>query len=388
MKTTDERRSLNSRGMVLVTSLTILAALLAVGIGIRVMLQNDFRVLTNLRGGTEAFYYSSAGLEWSKNEIARVTAFPPAPPNQSRSFASGGFAVTFSTLAVTEPLAARIVVRSVGTTGTSSHTVQAQLTKTYDLADGAIALRGNAAGVNFSGTGILISGADHDSTNGNPLPAAKPRNAISTSDDTIRNLVTQALGDPNILDSGSAIPALTPSEYLSPSVVSQLANGLCAAPGASLHSISSSGSLTFENQLWGSPSSPQIHCIEGLSTAGDSVNFTGNLSGVGIIVVNNADLILTGSFRWAGLIVVTGREIGFKTTGSSSKELIGAALVNETGTPGSGTAILDIQGSFRALFSRQALREVAQLVPSVTLASTYSALPALISQDYWRTVSP
>ena len=162
---TNGERTLNSRGMVLVTCLTILSALLAVGIGIRVMLQNDFRVLANLRGGTEAFYYSSAGLEWSKNEIAGVTAFPPTPPNQSKSFASGGFAVTFSSPVVTGPLAARIVVRSVGTTGTSSHTVQARLTKTYDLADGAVALRGNAAGVNFSGTGIFISGADHDSGN-------------------------------------------------------------------------------------------------------------------------------------------------------------------------------------------------------------------------------
>jgi len=381
-------RTLNSRGMVLVTSLTILSALLAVGIGIRVMLQNDFRVLANLRGGTESFYYSSAGLEWSKNEIAGVTAFPPAPLNQAKSFASGGFAVTFSSPAVTGPLAARIVVRSVGTTGTSSHTVQARLTKTYDLVDGAVALRGNAAGVNFSGTGIFISGADHDSTNGNPLPAGKSRNAISTSNDTTRDLVTQALGDPSILDSASAVPALAASEYLSPTIVTQLANDLCAAPGVSLHSISSSGSLTFENQLWGSPTSPQLHCIQGLSTAGDSVNLTGNVSGVGIIVVNNADLIVTGSFRWEGLIIVTGQDIGLRTTGSSSKELIGGVLVNETGTPGSGTATLDIQGSFRALFSRQALREVAQLVPSSALASTYSALPALVAQDYWRTVSP
>src|SRR5947209_18814084 len=111
---TGGKRLQSSHGMVLMSALTILTVLLAVGIGIRVMLQNDFRVLANLRGGTEAFYYSSAGLEWSKNEIAGVTAFPPAPPNQSKSFASGGFAVTFSSPVVTVPLAARIVVRSVG----------------------------------------------------------------------------------------------------------------------------------------------------------------------------------------------------------------------------------------------------------------------------------
>ena len=39
-----------SHGMVLMSALTILTVLLAVGIGIRVMLQNDYRVLSNLRG--------------------------------------------------------------------------------------------------------------------------------------------------------------------------------------------------------------------------------------------------------------------------------------------------------------------------------------------------
>ena len=73
MKTSGKRLQA-SHGMVLMSALTILTVLLAVGIGIRVMLQNDYRVLSNLRRGTEAFYYSAAGLEWSKNELARDVA--------------------------------------------------------------------------------------------------------------------------------------------------------------------------------------------------------------------------------------------------------------------------------------------------------------------------
>lgn len=374
--------------MVMVSSLAILAVLLAVGIGIRVMLQNDYRALSNMRGSTEAFYYSVAGLEWSKSEITNVTAFPPAPPNQAKSFASGGFAVAFLSPAATGPLTAKITVRSVGTIGNASHTVQAQLTKAYDLADGAAGLRGNAAGVNLSGSGIFFSGADHDPTNGNLLAGAKPRNAISTSNDTLRELVAQALGDPAMLDGASATPALTQSSYLPASVVTQLANALCVAPGALLHSIPAGGSLTFENQILGSQSLPQLHCFDGLATPGDAVTLTGNVSGVGILVVRNADLVVTGSFRWEGLVIVTGQEIGLKANGSSSKEVIGAALINETGNPGSGTTILDIQGNFRMLYSRQALRRAAPLIPSTTLASTYSALPVTVLQDYWRNVSP
>ena len=90
MKITDDPLR-NSRGIVLMSALTILSVLLALGIGIRVMLKNDYQVVANLRGGTEAFYYSAAGIEWSKNEIASTAAFPPVPANQMKSFAAGGF---------------------------------------------------------------------------------------------------------------------------------------------------------------------------------------------------------------------------------------------------------------------------------------------------------
>lgn len=381
----------DSHGMVLMSSLAILSVLLAVGIGVRVMLQNDYRVLANLRGGTEAFYYSAAGVEWSKNEIAGITAFPPAPPNQTKAFASGGFAVSFLSPVTAGPLTARVVVRSVGTAGSSSHVLQAQQSKTYDLADGALVLRGNAARIDLNPTGIFISGIDHDPANGTPLSAAKSRNAISVADDTVRDLLLQALGNPpqaGVLDSASDVPAIALSGYLPASVVSQLANDLCASAGAVSQSIPSSGSLSLENQVWGSLSSPQLRCIEGLATANDALILAGNVSGAGILVVKNADLILTGSFHWEGLIVIVGEEVGLKTVGSASKELIGAALVSETGTPGSSTAILDIQGSLRLLFSRQALKQSAQLIPSATLNNTYAALPWFISQDYWRTASP
>ncbi len=377
--------------MVLMSSLAILSILLAVGIGIRVMMQNDYRVLSNLRGGTEAFYYSTAGLEWSKNEIAGDIAFPPAPPNQSKSFATGSFAVSSLSPAVTDPLTARVVVRSIGTIGTSSQVLQAQLTKAYDLADGALGLRGSVARVNLSGGATFISGLDHDPAIGNPLPEAKSRSAVTVADDASRDLFMQALGSSpplGILESAIDVPALALSSHVPANLITQLANDLCVAPGVSLHSIPSDGNLSFENQLWGSQLSPQLHCIEGLSAPGDAVSFTGNMSGVGILVVKNADLILSGSFRWEGLVIVSGQELGLKVSTLTSKEIFGAVVINETGSPGSSTAILDIQGNLRLLFSRGALRRAAQLIPSTTLSNAYVALPSFVSQDYWRTSSP
>ena len=390
MKITDDPLR-NSRGIVLMSALTILSVLLAVGIGIRVMLKNDYQVVANLRGGTEAFYYSAAGIEWSKNEIASTAAFPPVPANQMKSFAAGGFAVSFLHPVLVGPLTARVAARSVGTIGPSSHVLEALLTKTYDLADGALALRGAAARVNISGSGLFISGTDHDPANGNPLTAAKSRHAISVSDSTMNDLVMGALGNPppvGLLDSASDVQAVALSDYLSGTAIAQLANDLCAAPGALVHSVLSEGTSAFENQVWGSQATPQLHCIEGQPAGGDGASFTGNNSGVGILVVKNADLILNGGFHWDGLVIVSGQEVGLKVLGSSSKEVMGATLINETGAPGSATAIVDIQGNLRLLFSRQALRRASVLIPSVALSQAYTALPSYVLQDYWRTVTP
>src|SRR5262245_34847855 len=169
-------RMRNQRGMVLFSSLTILSVLLTVGIAIRTMLQSDYRAIGNLRGGTEAFYISVAGLESGKNEVAQSTTFPPAPTDRTANFASGVFSVSFITPSTISPLSARIVVRSVGTIGPSSHILQARLTKTYDLVDAALGLRGNASRVRFGNYPIFISGMDHDDLTGsaNPRTQARP----------------------------------------------------------------------------------------------------------------------------------------------------------------------------------------------------------------------
>src|SRR5690242_14320480 len=109
--------------MVLASCLTILSVLLALGIGIRVMLQNDYGILANLRSSTNFFYCSGAGIEWSKSQIAALDIFPPPPANQIQSFANGAFDVRFSVPAVTGPLTARLTVRSTGTVDNATHVI-------------------------------------------------------------------------------------------------------------------------------------------------------------------------------------------------------------------------------------------------------------------------
>ena len=378
------------QGVILFSSLTILSVLLAVGIGVRTMLQNDYKILANLRGGTEAFYFSVAGIEWSKSELGRTLILPPAPANRTVNFQSGSFSISFMSPTSDGPLAASVVVRSTGSLGASSHMLQAQLTKTYDLADAAITLRGNAAAVNLGSSPILVSGADYDPVTSNAVPGAKPRSAISTSDDSLRGLVQQALGNAPqaILDIASASPGLMTSGYLPATSVTQLVNDLCASAAAVVTLVPSSGALIFENQTWGTPSSPELRCFEGLAASGDAITIAGNITGAGILIVRNADLVLAGSYRWEGLIIIAGGEVGLMVSGPSDKEMIGGVILNETGSPTSAKAILDIQGNIRLRFSRKTLARSAGFMSTAMLEQTAPALPFVISQNYWRTVTP
>ena len=381
----------DQRGMVLYSSLLILSLLVAVGVGARVMLQSDFKLLANMRASMEAFYVADAGIEWSKDEIRKNFSHPPILPSRAQSFSSGNFSVSFLSPTAVTSLVARIVVRSTGAVGSSSQVVQAQVTKTYDLADGAVSLRGSANRVNFAGNPLLISGVDYDPATGQAVAGSKARPAISVPDEILQGLVEQGLSEnqqSGNVGSGGGTSAIAESDFIPASAVVRFADGLCSSAQAVTAFVPSDGMLLLAGQTWGTRTSPQLRCIEGLAGPGDSVNLGGGVTGAGILVVRNADLIVSGSLQWEGLIVVTGSNVSFKVTGGESKEIYGSLMVNETGTPGTGTAILDIQGSVRVLFSRPALNRLASLIPSSTLNATYSSLPSMISQEYWRTVTP
>lgn len=381
----------SQRGMVLIGSLAILSLLVIVGIGAGVMLRNDFQVLANLRSSTEAFYFSVAGVEWGKQGIARDAAFPPVPVTQSIDFASGKFAVAFLSSTNVGTLTARVVLRSIGTSHGAQQVLQAQLTKSYDLADAALALRGNGAGVNLSASSIWISGADHDVATTNPIPQSRARDTVSTGEDRLRDLVLSALGDPprdGVLDSGPGMAQVATSDYLPAAFVSQIASTLCASAQAIVHTIPDAGTLTFDNQSWGNQHVPELHCVEGPVAAGDAVTMAGTTTGAGILVVRDADLVVSGTLRWQGLVLITGNDISLKTTTTGNIDLLGAVVLNEAGVPTDGRKILDVEGPIRALFSRQGLSRALSLLPATELNGFYSSLPSTVSQDYWRVVTP
>jgi hypothetical protein len=381
----------DTNGMVLFSSLLLVSLLMVAGMGAWIAIQNDYRITNNLRQSTAAFYLAEAGIEWSKQHLSQTVIHPPRPVDQVHSLSSGAFSAAFVSSTPVTPLTAKIVIRSTGLSGTASQTVEAQVTKIYDLADGAIGLRGAETSVTLTGNSFFVSGFDYDPISGAPVAGAKPRLAISTSGTTLRAQIEAAVAT---LETGNIVggennTAISQSDFIPSPVVARIGDDLCRAPHATTKAIPVGGTLSVAGENWGSRSAPQLHCIEGLSATGDSVTVGGNFSGVGILVVRNAELIANGAFRWEGLIIITGTDVGFRAVGNENKEVYGALMINEIGpTIGTTPTILQLQGAIKVLYSRSALVQAARMLPSPMPESAYPSLPSIIIQDYWRSVNP
>jgi hypothetical protein len=381
----------NNKGMILLSSLLLVSVLMAAGMGTWIAIQNDYKITSNLRQATAVFYFADAGIEWAKQQISQATVHPPTLADRVQSFSSGTFSVVYLSSTRVTPLMAKIIIRSTGASGISSQTTQAQITKAYDLADAAIGLRGGEANVSLSGNSFFVSGFDFDPANNMLIAGAKPRPAISTSSAVLRAQIEAAL---TAQQSASVIggdnnDAISRSSLIPGPVMTQLGDELCRAPQVITTTIPVGETLVIAGETWGSRSMPQLHCIEGLPGIDDSVTVGGNFSGVGILVVRNAEIIANGAFRWEGLIVVTGTGVGLRVVGEESKEVYGAVMINETNSVAATIpTILAIQGAIKVFYSRSALDRITGLMPSQTLESIYASLPATIRQDYWRSVNP
>jgi Tfp pilus assembly protein PilX len=383
---------LGERGLILMTVLLLLSLLMIVGLGAVVSVQNDLRMTTNLRAGAVAAYLADAGIEWGKQRIAAATTMPPVLADAMQSLPEGSYAVSFLSSSQTTPLNATIVLRSVGTVRNATQAIHTRIAKTYDLADAAMVLRGNARSMQFGGASFLVSGLDHDLNTGTPITGARPRAAITVGTAGVLNQMDGALGAlqrANIVGEDANGAAMAVSQNIPEQDIARIANELCAAQNAVVASVPPSGSLSVSDETWGTRVAPQLRCMAGLPGSGDAVVVTGNTGGAGVLVIRDAELVFLGSFRWEGWIIVSGSDVGFRVVGPDHKEILGGLIIAESGNAtGSGPAMLDIQGSLRVGLSRQAFALAAPLVPAAILNASYSAFPFLLKQDYWRSLSP
>ena len=132
------------------SSLMLLSVLIVAGIGAGVMLQNDFRILGNLRGGTEAFYISvSRSRVGQERDCPRdkLSAFSIEPIKVIFGRPICRFVSVFNGDRTHWPLGSLCIQPAWATA--LKMLIQAQLTKSYDLADAALVLRGNGAEISL-----------------------------------------------------------------------------------------------------------------------------------------------------------------------------------------------------------------------------------------------
>jgi len=382
----------DQRGIVLYSCLMLLALIMAVGVQAIVSTQSNFQISSNLRSENVAFYISDAGIEWSKNELARTTAHPPPALSFSSAISSGTFSVaTLSTVAVS-PLMSNTVIRSTGRFASSSQIVQAELIKRFLLADAAVGLRGNPTQPIFVGTDFSISGIDHDPATSKPMANLRSYSGFSVSHSATKAAIETSL-EPNQLskvsgtDRQGALIAETPK--LPSLAIARLADDLCSAENAQLTAIPADTSLSLTDQQWGNRSLPQLRCLDGAPGSVDSVANLSNSAGAGILVARNADLILEGGFRWEGLIIITGSMVSLKISEAGSKEIIGGVIINETSSYSeSNPSSLEVHGAIKILFSRSALHSAEIVVPASALTTARMSLPSEVVQSYWRSITP
>jgi len=382
----------DQRGIILIAVLLILFLLVAIGLGSVVSIQNDHRVTSNLRSASSALYLADSGIEWVKERLADAPNFSPELPDRTLSLQTGTFSVALISSTQPSALKGQVVVRSTGIVSNATQIVQARMTKEYDLADAALVLRGDARGLTVRDASFVSDGRDHDPTTLAVIAGSRPRLAASAGNAALLGLLISGSGADranSFIGGNAGREAIARTDWLPRDFVSEFADRLCTSGSTAIASVPASGKLSLNNISWGNRMYPEIRCIDGTSDSTDLVELTGEVRGAGLLVVRNSELLISGTFKWEGLIIVAGRDVGVQIAGSAQKEIIGALAVVETGAAlGTGPALFDAQGSLRILYSRQTLELAARLIPSAMLRESFSKLPFNLRQDYWRTITP
>jgi Tfp pilus assembly protein PilX len=383
----------NESGVALITGLVIMVLLTAMGTYAIHITEIEETLAGNLKASKQAFYLADAGLEWGRQQV-RANAAMPA--NSTQTLGAGSYAVTFGLVSADFPFSSTVAIQSVGTVGNASKTLQAVVTKAVDLTDAAISIRGNEADSTFTGNAFSIDGRDYNHES-QALSGGTTQYGISVPTEARQTDVNNALSaqqQDNIV--GTAVPGLTASIGVSSGLPSNsvdlLGDDLCnAAPLDNRYATPENGSYPVSgNTTWGTRATPKVYCVTGVGTPGNmTVDISGNFSGVGVLVVRDADLVIHGAFHFEGLIIVTGAKVGFGLMGGGNKDIYGSVIINEMDRDGPSYREDVIQGSSSIRYSRSALNVAGQLIPAATLLNMIQsqALSTTVQQISWSEVN-
>ena len=290
----------------------------------------------------------------------------------------------------------RVIVAATGTVGGTSRTITAVMVKTiFPRLTAALAFPGRGAGVDFQSSQFSIDGRDSRLSDGlgaptGPAPAvygvavnealpglvvevrdrlaAGPQNEVRGRDESGAGLTTGAgtirpdgaLTSPGIAD---FVARLRSSADVVVDATSARSVGnvgaACSADGAS-------------SACWGTIDSPKIVYVGGAPALGGprpALSVSGESSGAGILVVDNAAVEIDGSFRWNGLVVVSGRDAALRYRGGGTQAVYGGVIVDEPALGGTTSLAGTLGDKTHILYSKESLDLVQQALRRRFVAS-------------------
>jgi hypothetical protein len=109
-----------------------------------------------------------------------------------------------------------------------------------------------------------------------------------------------------------------------------------------------------------------------------------------VLVVRNSDLVVRETFKYEGLIIVTGAKVGFGMIGGGNyqQNVYGSIMINETSTNGSSYKELVLDGNAAVKRSQSALAYAKQLIPATGISTIIPTFPVSVQQVSWVEVKP
>ncbi len=310
----------------------------------------------------------------------------------------------------------RLILTSAGTFRTATRTVQVVVSRVANVLSasapaggqltGALSLPGVQTDTFFSGGAFSVDGRDYTLadtlTGANPVyaitvPSAAARSAVQAALSSSQTDVTgrDATHDGFHTVSGNATVAADGG--LTSQAVADFVNRVKGVADVRLYSDKTKSGLVYANigascganvndpTCWGTTANPKIVYVYGdydptsLFTA---LKVSGTSSGAGILIVDNGDFVINDTFRWVGLIIVTGKYVGVGVMGSGTQEILGALISNEMASDeASGFYEAVVGGSATIRASRAALNTAAAALAKKIPSAATSAY--LVSMSAW-----
>jgi len=355
----------DQRGMTLVVTLLVVFTLLSLTVASLLATTSDLKISSNYQTAMQALLTAQAGLEHAKeavNERGVTNNFQTEiVANWSSVFGTASRTVigypllSYSVTAVADTVdpANFMVLRSTGQApNESQRIIEARVRINTAFSPGAIYLPNDSVDPNFNGNKFLVDGFDTN-LDGTLNPTGNVP-GITTHSQAGADGVINALGtgqNDNVIGLGGMPSVKMANGFTTSQLLNQMVPSILGSPGV-VTDPRINGNDTF-GTCNSSTTAPQVTHFTG------DVNITGNMTGCGILIVDNS-LTISGDTTFTGLIIVKGTtSIGKNpsdTTVQGNTTILGAIWTTDL--------VLTVGGSASVTYSTQALELANATVPN------------------------